>query len=247
MMSKKTNIGIALLMCLFIFAGCGSSDRYAKFSKEDQQLSWQGEHKRSFGDSDYSKIETEAEAFSLVKDKYQLAIPSYYEESKKLIEDEIPSEKVKQGETLYSVFTREKELSFQTTYTFYEEDELQIMADVTLNYEFSKKQEQAYLRSQIVSIKVVQVKGQLPNDNVGELIQNMGQTMKFSDETIATGLAGYELQVDEATSPITTEFLPVVQNTNNIDKDTEFTKIIAVSYDVDGTLREIYGEISDLR
>lgn len=246
-MSKKMNIGIAVLMCLFIFAGCGSSDRYAKFSKEDQPLSWQGERKRSFGDSDYSKIDTEAEAFRLVKDKYKLGIPDYYEETKKMLEKEIPSEKVKQGETRYSVFTKERELAFQTTYTFYEEDELQIMADVIVNYEFSKKQEQAYVRSQIVSIKVVQVKGQLPNDNVSEFIQNMGQNMHLSDEKIATGLAGYELQVDEATSPITTEFLPIVQNTNNIDKEAEFTKIIAVSYDVDGTLREIYGEISDLR
>lgn len=246
-MIKKAGIVTTLLMCLLVFVGCGEKDRYADFSKEDQQLSWQGERKRSFGDSDYSKIETEAEAFSLVKDKYQLGIPDYYEETKKLIENEIPSDKVKQGETLYSVFTKEKELSFQTTYTFYEEDELQIMADVTLNYEYSKAQEQAYLRSQTISIKVVQVKGQLPNNNVDELIQSMGQNMQLPDEKIANGLAGYDLQVDEAKTPITEAFLPVVKNTDNLDKEKEFTKIIAVSYDVDGTLREIYGEISDLR
>lgn len=234
-----------MLMLLFVFSGCSKAGKYDDFSKEDQALSWQAERKQTFGNSDYSKIATEKEAFQLVEEKYKLHIPAYYEETKKLIANEIPSDTVKPGETVYAVFARNKELNFQTRYTFYKEEELQIVSEVTLNYEYSETSSLAYLRSQTISIKIAPVNGVLPNDNLPGLVEKMGENMNIPTEKIKSGLAGYEKQVKESTSPITEEFLPIVTNQESIDKKNTFNKLIAVSYDTNGTVRELYAEISE--
>ncbi|MGX7149942.1 hypothetical protein [Enterococcus ureasiticus] len=245
MSKRKSMMGILTLMLLFVFSGCSKAGRYDDFTKEEQALSFQTKRKQTFGNSDYSKIATEKEAFQLVEEKYKLGIPAYYEETKELIANEIPSDTVKPGETLYAVFARNKELNFQTRYTFYKEEELQVVSEVSLNYEYSEENNLAYLRSQTVSIKIAPVNGGLPNDNLNRLVEKIGTNMNISNEKIMSGLAGYEKQVKESTSPITEEFLPIITSQKRANKNEAFNKLIAVGYDTNGTVRELYAEISE--
>lgn len=245
MSKNKKIIGSAALSFLLIFTGCTQLNRYDKFSKNDQSLSWVGERKRSFGDSDYSKVKNEKEAFNLLKEKYQLSIPNYYKETKKLINQTMSSENVKAGETKYSIFSRNEELQFKTIYTFYKEKELQILAEVGVNYKYSADKKQSYLKSQIVRIQIAPIKGKLPNDNLSEVIRKLGNKMKISKEKIDSGIAGYEKRVKETAIPITEDYLPIISNSAGLRKNEEFLKEIAIVYDQDGTVREVYAEISE--
>ncbi|PZL72804.1 hypothetical protein CI088_09920 [Enterococcus plantarum] len=249
-MSKNKKI-IGMIVCSFVLtialAGCTKPERYEQFSKTDQSLSWTNKRERSFGDSDYSNLKTEDEAFDLLKDKYQLSIPTYYEDTKKLVNQMIPTKNIKAGENKYSVFARNKKLEFKTIYPFYKEKELELFAEVNLNYEYSVDQKQAYLQSQIIKITISKVKGKLPKDNLSELIRELGKNMKLPEKAIVSGVAGYEKRVKEAVEPITEDYLPVVSNSSGLKKNEEFLKEIAVVYDQEGTVREIYAEISEQR
>lgn len=245
MRKKKQILVIVFLSFSLILAGCTKTSRYSHFSEEDKSLSWETERERSFGDSDYSNLKTEEEVFSLLKDKYSLSIPMYYEDTKAMFDKMIPSETVKAGETKYLVSTRNKDLEFQTLYTFYKEKELQIIVETKLNYHYSIDQKRAYLKSQIVNVKIAPVSGKLPNDNLSELINEIGMSMKLPVKTVTDGLAGYEKKVKETTQPITDDYLPIISNTAGLKTSEGFLKEVAVVYDPDGTVREIYGEISD--
>ncbi|WP_430607180.1 hypothetical protein IGJ55_000311 [Enterococcus sp. AZ170] len=247
-MSKNRKISGVILFSLGLIialTGCTESQRYERFSKVDQSLSWVDKRERSFGDSDFSKIKTEKEAVDLLKEKYQVSIPAYYKETEKLINQIIPSETVKPGENIYSIFARNKELRFITSYPFYQEKELQIIAEVTFYYAYSVEKKQVYLKSQSVYVKIAQPGGKLPNDNLSDLILQLGKNMKIPEKTIENGLAGYEKRVKETVEPITIDYLPVVSNASGLKKNEEFLKEIAIVYDMSGTVREVNTEITD--
>ncbi|MGX7414074.1 hypothetical protein [Enterococcus caccae] len=206
---------------------------------------WTGERSRPFGDFDYSKIKTEAEALDLLQEKYKVQVPEYYEITKKTLLDELSSKTVIPKEALYSIFSQNKELVFKTLYPFYKEKELQVFAEVVLTYTYSADRKEAYLKSQIININIAPVKGELPNKNVSELIEVLGKNMNISEKEINSGLAGYEKQVKETKSIITTDYLPVVSTSRGLNTDKDFLKEIAVGYDPSGTLREFHAEVSD--
>ncbi|WP_086314601.1 hypothetical protein A5821_002184 [Enterococcus sp. 7F3_DIV0205] len=247
-MRKQTayiGLGCAILFFLLVISGCTKTSRYEHFSKADQTLSWTGNQTRSFGDSDNSGLKTEKDAFELIKEKYKLGIPAYYEETKKLLTKEIPSKEVQQRQTTYSVFAKNKELEFRTLYTFYKEKELQIIVEVTFNYTYSADRKEAYLKSQLINIKIAPINETLPNNNLADLIKGIGQNMKLAENKINSGLAGYEKKIKEDKEPVTADYLPVISNASGLKKEQEFLKEIAVVYDQNGTFRELYAEISD--
>lgn len=241
----KKKLVFILLGLLVVLGGCATTERYTDFSKTDQSLVFSGQRKRSFGDSDYSTIKTEKEAYKLLIDKYNVTIPTYYNQTKHLLEKRLTSSKVRMGEADYSVYARNKELEFRTLYCFYDGSELQAFSEVVLTYAYLADYEQAYLKSQLVTIKVVPAKGKLPNDNIHEIIHDLGKNMKLSETKVDQGLLQYDKRVKKRNAPITDDYLPIVTNANELEKSKELLKEIAVSYDQDGTLREIYAEISD--
>lgn len=245
MNKKQYLLTFTLIALLVIIGGCGEEDRYTQFSNEEKALGWSGERTRSFGDADYSTIGSEAEAFDLLQKKYKVIIPTYYEETKKMLIKEIPSKIVHSGEAKYAIFARNKELEFRTIYPFYKGEVLQVFSEVVLTYVYSIDNEQAYLKSQIVTTKISSIKGNLPNDNIKELIEAIGKNMKVPEKQIVSGLTGYEKRVKETEKKITDDYLPIISNTSGLDREKEFFKEIAIVYDEDGTFRELYAEISD--
>lgn len=242
---KEQLLRLVILVALLSIAGCCKADRYASFSKMDQTLSWFNERNRSFGDADYSTINEEEDAFRILREKYKVEIPSYYERTKKMLGKELTSNSVQRGTTKYAVFSRDKELEFRTIYPFYRGEELQVFSEVVLTYSYSVDQKQAYLKSQVVTVKISPVKGNLPNNNLKELLEAIGKNMKIPENQITSGIAGYEKKVKETEMPITDDYLPIVSNAGGLDKETEFLKEIAAVYDEAGTFRELYAEISD--
>lgn len=241
---KKVIMSLVVSL-LFIMAGCMGKGRYAQFSKDEQSLSWIKKQGESFGDSDYSALKNEKEALDLLQETYQLTVPTYYKKTKKILENELSSETVHLRTPSYAVFARNKELEFQTIYPFYKEEKLQVIAQIDCAYNYSVEQRTAYLKSQIVTIKVAPRKGTLPQNNLSELIQRLGKNMKLPDNVIADGMADYEKKVTEATKPITDNYWPIISNADEFKKNKEFFKEIAVVYDQDGTAREVYAELSD--
>ncbi|WP_430602843.1 hypothetical protein IGJ02_000150 [Enterococcus sp. DIV0724b] len=245
MRNKKLQIGIILAIILVITVGCKQSSRFDHFSKEEQTLSWSGERTRSFGDADYSTIKNEGEAIEILKNKYKVMLPTYYGKTKKILEKEIPSVTVKSGKTKYSIFARNKELEFRLLTPFYKGDELQVFSEMVLTYTYSVDQEQTYVKSQIVNIKITPIKGTLPNDNVKDLVKALGKNMNLSDQQLVSGLAGYEKRIKGTTTPIKDDYLVIASNANVLDKKQEFLKEISAVYDEEGTFRELYVELSD--
>ncbi|MBP2097409.1 hypothetical protein [Enterococcus rivorum] len=245
MRRKNIVLSVFVFCFLLMISACGQVNRYKKFSKDDQNLSWSGKRKRSFGDSDYSNLKNEKEALALLQDKYQLVLPEYYEATKKMLGKELTSDTVKEGTAKYSLFTRNKELKFHTIYPYYKGEELQAFSEVIITYAYLIDKEQAYVKSQVVTVKISQINGKLPNDNLNELIKAVGTNMKLTDKQITSGLAGYDLKIKESKTPITDDYLPIVSNSSGLYKDQELLKEIAAVYDQSGNFRELYAEVSD--
>ncbi|WP_430603141.1 hypothetical protein IGJ02_000497 [Enterococcus sp. DIV0724b] len=245
MTERKQLLRVVILITLLGIVGCKKAERYAQFSNEDQAMSWSEEREKTFGDYDYTKIKTEKDAFDILQDKYKVLIPTYYKEMNKTLSNNLTSKTVQLKGTNYAIFARNKELDFQAVSSFYRGNELQAFSEINLKYVYSLEKKEAYLKSQTVSIKIAPVKGKLPNNNETELIEAIGKNMKMSDKQISEGIAGYEKQVKESNERLTSDYTPVVSNSNDFNKSKEFLKEIAVGHDQEGTLREIYAEISD--
>ncbi|OJG74781.1 hypothetical protein RV12_GL002198 [Enterococcus quebecensis] len=190
-------------------------------------------------------MKTEEEAFKVLKNKYKVAIPPYYEQAKKLVAKDITTDAVQPGETKYLILARDKEVEFRTVYTFYQEEKLQTMAVINFYYTFSSDAKKARLERQVVNIKIAPANGKLPKDNYKEITQDLGALMKLPEPTISEGIQGFEKQIKESGKQFKNESVAIVTNSVGLNKNEELAKSISAIYDGGGNLKEIYAEIWD--
>ncbi|MEI5993774.1 hypothetical protein [Candidatus Enterococcus mansonii] len=244
-MKLKIFIAITMFCSLLAVTSCSNSNPHAQLPKKDQQIVWSGARERSFGDSDYVDLSSKDEAMKVMKDKYKLSIPDYYEKAIKTIDSSLSSETVKADKLQYLIYAKNEDLELRTIYPFYEGENLKFVAIVSLKYKFLRETKKARLRIQAVDIKNASSDQEFPKDKVILLAKELGSIMRIDNSLIKSGIKGYEKQIKEANRQFSNESVPVVSNRTGLDKDKELGKSISALYDGFGKLTDVYAEISD--
>lgn len=238
-MNKKKWINFLFLIVasLSIMAACSSKeDPYKAFSKEEQQLTWLGDREKSFGESDYVEISKE-EALEVMKKKYQLEIPKFYEEAAKILTSELFSEQPKA-----TILARGNELTFSTIYTEVQEEEIVLLGRIIFVYELLGNAKQVRLKRQNVKIVAVD----LSKEKIPPLTKEFAGLMNFSEKTVTDGLLGYEKQLKDSWESMKGKYTSIVTNRIGLNTQEELSKAIRVSYGKTGHLEEFYVEMADL-
>lgn len=233
-----------LAMSLFAIVGCSTKEYLtASLSKTDKSLVWHHERTKGFGNYDYPTLK-KAEAEKLLKDKFQLEIPTLYNEIQPIIEKKLVENGAKETSPIYQMYVQPTQVVFTKIIPFEKNNQPYIDAKIELKYFFDDGNKLVKLNNQTIMLINKTNQSSTLEDEVPAFANKVGEKIDLG--ALEQGLSNYESKVQESKGLIKLQTITISDNSKEAKKEKGLLKSIQVAYDEQGVLRELYGNLIDI-
>ncbi|WP_207696407.1 hypothetical protein DOK67_0000783 [Enterococcus sp. DIV0212c] len=235
---------IVLAISLLAIIGCTTKkDDPALVSKTDKQYIVHTERTKGFGNYDYPNLK-KAEAEKLLTEKFQLELPTLYNKIQPIIEKELEGNDIKAAEPLFQLYVQPTQVVFTKITSYEKKNQPYIDTKIEFKYFFDDGKKIAKLNNQTVMLINQTDESNTLTEKLPLFVTDVGKMVNLGG--LEQGLSNYDTKVQESKNFIVQQAISIADNSDEAKKEKGLLKSIQVSYDEQGVLRELYGNIADI-
>lgn len=235
-----------IVLSLCIVTGCTGkeTESLTNVSATEKSQIWHQERKKTFGTYDYKELKSEKEAKHLLTDKFKLAIPAFYKETKDVLMKSFVTERQMEITERYDVIVNDVTATFLTTYYFEEAGKPSLEATIELKYLFDSGKQRVQLDKQTLLVRSTSQEDKvILSENIHMLSKKMAPVMKITN--IEKGLEEYQEQYENNKGNLSQQTIVIWENQEEAAKKKSVLKSIQVYFDGNSVATEFYCNISD--
>ncbi|MGX7265067.1 hypothetical protein [Enterococcus crotali] len=241
----KKKLILLLLITTTLMSACAmDKEKKSSLTANEEKFTWWVDRDKAFGNFEYPAI-SEKEAMELMKNKFNLKIPDFFSEAKKIAEKTLVSDGTELDVGVYSIFVTGDEVLFSGMIRMKDSSGHYLSyAKIELKYQYIDIQKKVKLQSQSLSFY------NLSNDNTfneRELIQclkNLSDLLELKDQEKL--LTKFNEDTKDSTKLVGKE-VSVYRTLDDAYKKNTFGKNLIVTYNQEGNVKIIDAVISDYR
>lgn len=237
-------VAIVLAVSLLAIIGCTvKEDGTSSLRKTDRQYVLYKERTKGFGNYDYPNLK-ETEAEKLLTEKFQLELPTLYNEIQPIIEKELEGNDIKAAKPVFQLFVQPTQVVFTRMTSYEKNNRPYIHTKIELKYFFDDGKKVAKLNNQTVMLINQTTESKALSEKLPLFTKEVGKMINLNG--LEQGLSNYEKKVQASKGLIVQQAISIADNNKEAKKEKGLLKSIQVSYDEHGILRELYGNIADI-
>lgn len=226
-----------MFCCILLLVGCTNGIEKNTSKQKKDVAKWSKPRTNLFSSLDYPEL-SKTEAEKLMEEKFELVIPSFFEQSLALTQKFLRIE----NQVQYSIKSDAEILTIRGVMTGKEDKSPNSVGLAEAQFQVNQQRKQVYLTKQSILIQNIAAGNALQGDSIRSLVKRVGEAMELPDLDQVMKQSEKKMAHEKNEGP--NQLLEIYNDSETAKKQQRASRILTISYDEKHLVKEIYGLIS---
>lgn len=226
-------IHVIAIFCLLLLVGCRNYDEKSSSEQNYDGAKWSKSRSNLFSSMDYPEL-SKTEAEKLMEEKFDLAMPSFFEESLALTKKLLKME----SQAQYTIKSEAEILTIRGIVTREETSSSHYVGLAEAQFQVNQQKQKVYLTKQSIVIQNSDLQG----EPIRSLVRKVGEAMELPD--LAQVMEHAEKKIAQAKEQELNQVIEIYNDSEMAQKQQEVSHILTISFNENRLVKEIYGLMS---
>jgi len=231
---------VIAIFCLLFLTGCTISSEKSISDQKKDSANWSKPRTKLFSSLDYPEL-SKVEAEKLIREKFDLTIPSFFnqalDQTQKLVKAE--------NQLQYAIKSEAEILTIRGVITEKENGSPNFFGLAEAQFQVNQQKQHVYLTKQSILIQNTASDNALQGESISLFIKRLGEAMELPD--LEQVMEQAERKIAQAKKNGPNQLIEIYNDSEQAKKQQQLSHILTISYDENNLVKEIYGLISSER
>lgn len=230
-------VPVIVIFCLVFLVGCTTNSEKNISEQKDDGASWSKKRTNLFSSLDYPEL-SKIEANKLMKEKFDLTMPLFFERSLALTQETLLLETPAQ----YAIKSEAENLTIRGIVIGKKTTDQTYTGLAEAHFQVNQQKQQVYLTKQSIVIQCSASDNKLQGETVGLLLKRLGEAMELPD--LDQVMKQAEQKMVQTEDDGSSQMIEIYNDSEAAKKQQSASRILTIFYDETNLVKEIDGFIS---
>lgn len=228
---------IIIVFCLLFLSGCANSNGKSTAEPKNDEAKLSKSRTKLFSSLDYPEL-SKTEAEKLMEEKFDLMMPSFFEQSLTLTQKVLKIE----NQAQYAIKSEAENLTIQGVITGKEASSSNYIGSAEAQFQVNQQKQHVYLTKQSILIQNTASDNTLQGESLDLLVRRLGETLELPE--LDQVMKRAEKKISQVKDESSNQLIEIYNDRETAKKQQGVSRLLTISFDEDKRVKEIYGLIS---